>query len=226
MTVDGVHVHPDIRTRLGDDCLREICGALWARDCQSCGRPFAGEAPSLCVGDLDGYAGEAAYVTLHHRNCRPSVWSPRVEVAPEISYLTQPLMLPDSFFGGGNQLRPAVLLNTSLETAGIHRTDGSWRVTRHLNRRLGLRPIADGYVVDRPVAAGSVSLRGADAVIRLGSGSWGIGTSENLLRGIRTLGGITLLVSSAYGGDLHADTEVLAIVSSPWTEAGWLPLRP
>ena len=42
-----------------DDCLTELCADLWARDCQSCGRPFQGEMPALCVTDLSGYAGDA-----------------------------------------------------------------------------------------------------------------------------------------------------------------------
>jgi hypothetical protein len=219
-------VHPDVRTRLGDDCLQELCAELWARDCQTCGLPFDGEIPSLCVADLDGWAGNGAYVTLHHQHCRASAWTPKVEAAAAaISYLIQPLMLPDAFFGGGDLLRPAVLLNTALETAGIDRGDGGWQVTRHRNRPYGLRLITDGYVVDRPLTAGSVTLDGTEAVVRLGSRSWQIGLTPSLEDGIRTLGGITLLMTSAYGGGIRDDAEVLAIVFWPWTEAGWLPLR-
>ena len=234
MGVSALEVSSDIRTRLGDDCLQEVCDDLWARDCQTCGRPLGLATPALCLGDLGGYEGVAAYVSLHHATCRSSRWSPRPEVADAaISFITQCFLMPDEWFGVApkeadrfDMPRPTFVINPSLETTAVNRDGtGAWHVSRNLHRHLGVRGPDDGYMHGRAIAAGYVTLSNPGLVAHLGDNSWSTDITPSFLDSVRAYGGVTLMLTSAFGGGLRDDTDVLRILASPGLEMGWLGLR-
>ena len=89
-------VQCDQKTRdiLGDGGIAEVVGNLWARDCQTCGRPLGTVTPALCVDDASTYAT----ASLHHQGCRPATWNddPVIYAAAgaNLSWTSLSFMLP------------------------------------------------------------------------------------------------------------------------------------
>ncbi|MBU2666934.1 hypothetical protein KOI35_25815 [Actinoplanes bogorensis] len=233
MTLNGVLVDSAIRARLGDGCLDELCAYLWAEDCQTCTRPFGDERPSLSFVGVHGYADSAAMASLHHERCRGSDWATDYPAdSASVSFVVQPLLLPDEMLGGSDETtrrhgvgRPAMLVNPGMETAPIAREDGEWHVRHGQHRYLGMRGFTDGYVAGRPVTAGRVVLSHGDVIAHLGSSSWSCRATDTHGDAVRRYGGVTLLLTHAFGGGLRDEWDLLRILPSPDLEAGWLALR-
>jgi hypothetical protein len=232
--LEAISVHPNIRSRLGDACLEELCEDLWALDCQTCGLPFGGATPALNICDLPGYTDTAAYVSLHHQGCRSSQWSAQIPADNAVtSFLTQCVFLPDEWFGGSPDVhaghefaRPTLLVNPSVETAGIECDDaGHWHVFRDGHHHLGMRRPLQGYVPGRAVAGGYATLSRHDLVAHLGSSQWPTDVTADFASEMSAYGGVTLMLTPAFGGLITDQADVVKIIVSPGTVAGWLALR-
>ena len=66
MALAEVLVDTTTQEKLGNDGLEEVCGCLWAVDCQTCGKPLGAEPPALWIDD----GGEYIEASLHHARCR------------------------------------------------------------------------------------------------------------------------------------------------------------
>lgn len=121
--------------------LGEVCGWLWPKDCQTCGRAIGGQRPALCVDNQGAYA----YASLHHSGCRHADWSESggigVGGGVNLSWTSRawpglPLVL-----GDGNEVevdpRPFVLVNPGLEMVFLKpsRTAGSRSFPRRSARQ-------------------------------------------------------------------------------------------
>ncbi len=122
------HVQCDQRTRdiLGDEGIAEVTANLWAKDCQSCGRPLGSEPPALCIDDASTYAT----ASLHHPRCRSASWNDDsliyVVGGANLSWTTLSFMLP-AMTGRKADSRPVMLLNPGLEMIFLEPGQGTWR---------------------------------------------------------------------------------------------------
>jgi hypothetical protein len=114
------------RDKLGKDGLAEVRARLWARDCQTCGRPLGKETPSLCIDD----AGDWAAASLHHPDCRTAIWNDSTVLSapgnPHLSWTSVSFTFP-ARRGGEADPRPSVLVNPGLEMIFLEPRRGTWR---------------------------------------------------------------------------------------------------
>ena len=154
------------RKRLGP-ALGEVCGWLWPKDCQTCGKPLTGQ-PTLCVDDFDAFAMAA----LHHRGCRAAVWNEsghmRVGYGANTSWSSQAWSgFPLVRAGAGPDPRPFLLVNPGLEMVFLKHSDDGWEpeIAKSFPAA-GLQPVGQ-VEIDRPVKGAAASLSGGAVTVRL-----------------------------------------------------------
>jgi hypothetical protein len=76
MRSSDVAASKGVKTRLGAT-LGEVCGWLWPKDCQTCGRALADQQPALCADNH----GAFAIASLHHPECRGAEWNDSASIA-------------------------------------------------------------------------------------------------------------------------------------------------
>jgi hypothetical protein len=121
MVLRKVTVDPVIRSHFGDSVLADLRASMWAKDCQTCGRPFGRfDTPALAVQSTP----LMARAMVHHKRCRPAPWQ---ELSGEI-----PVHTPHLSWRAGSPLypesTPIFLANPSLESAVLVRQPDGWRV--------------------------------------------------------------------------------------------------
>jgi hypothetical protein len=158
------------RKRLGP-ALGEVCGWLWAGDCQTCGKTLTGP-PALCVDDYDAFAA----ASLHHPRCRAATWSgperTGTSQADNLSWTSRTWANFPLFRGEARDPRPFLLVNPSLEMVFLTRTDEGWQP--EIGKPFpaaGLQPVGS-VEVDRPVPGLTASVADEAVTVRFLRPPW------------------------------------------------------
>lgn len=221
-------VNRTIKDQIGVRGLRELGAHLWPVDCQTCGRPFDGEVPTLVVVNVT----VIALASLHHAGCRAPEWQEGVVLrnhGDHLSYRTLTSLLPTEVNGAPDPL-PLMLVNPSLEQVGLHPTDSGWSVATmmHYREQCGLTgisardPVPDAHAWMRPDGILTVTLERTHE-------SWEFDTSAppGLREKILQRSGVGIGVTTAYIPTEHFTTvaDFMRAMQSGQMALGWIALH-
>lgn len=230
MTLPSMAVHPDIKTKLGDQVLADVARNLWPQDCQSCNKPLGTQPPSLCI-DVDP---SVTMATLHHTTCQTSSWNDLYFRAS--SNLSWRSRMIDWALGGTDDqpdIWPTFLVNPHLEAVRLRQDDaGAWQVaTMDYGRELGLATAGPDFIIDRPVRAHdghtpTARLRGSTVEVHLSPFEHWAGTFEKLYTTrVRERGGVMLAYTTAiHPQQLTSYQEFIQPVARREVAFGFIPL--
>lgn len=230
MRASDVAVSAGTRKRLGP-ALGEVCGWLWAKDCQTCGQPLTGQ-PALCIDDF----GAFATASLHHPRCRRAGWNDSGHVnasrSAGVSWTCRAwASLPFTYETGEQAPRPFFMVNPGLELVFLAPSDDGWHP--ELPKAFpaaGLRPPGGDVEFGRPVRGLSASLASRSVKVRQTGPpgeAYATQVDDDFTRRAREAGGlmfgVTHLVNPAEpvtGDQLHGLMLTGAVL------IGWVALRP
>lgn len=212
---------------LGRDGLRDLAAHLWPKDCQTCGWELGTEPPALVVQDFMVFMAAG----LHHQRCRAPSWRDNTTLTSQalLSYDVTAFEVP---FRRGEKdptvdLRPFFLVNPSLEQVMISETADGWRVnTVEMWQRAGLHTPGPGFVIDKPVPDFTADLVDGTLSVTVDTVGqrWELPVNAGFQRAVRTLGGVTLAVSTAAVPSQLDAGQVAALLLSGEAALGWVAL--
>ena len=215
---------------LSEEGIAEVTNNLWARDCQTCGRPLGSQPPSLCIDN----AGQYGTASLHHQRCRPASWNDGPVIyatgGANLSWTSLSFMLP-SRTGRKADPYPAMLLNPGLEMIFLEPLHGTWRPGYAAQfTSLGMVPPGPKLRLHRPLRGLSAWL--ADDLISVTVETppepiYEATATREVVARARELQGVLLMVTHALDpADLYAAPDaawekILKLMQSGQVICGW-----
>ncbi|WP_446033604.1 tetratricopeptide repeat protein [Streptomyces olivaceus] len=212
---------------LGEQELRVLMRCLWAGDCLDCGYSLKGGVPALHVDDQYNRADAKIF---HFGVCRYPTWNDSAHVSivkdSSFTWISCSGAVPVQ---GGEGVMPALIVNPALEYATLMLDGDSWTATGLCGPRTSMaeafevRPLWQGLPAASSrsrvyMGPGEISIPGI-------TGVWSAPAADLLIDGVKRLGGILLVVTSALGPDDVASMETINRVLQSWdTMISWVPL--
>lgn len=231
MAVTKLVVDTAIPERLGQDCMNELAGALFAVDCQTCGKPLGTEPPALCLDDMMVFVAAG----LHHPACRRSGWSQGIGLnmnAEHLSWVATILLVPFGTSEDNLDMRPMMLVNPGLEQVYLKQDEqsGTWRVAPHNQfPAAGLVPLGQQFIIDRPIPGAIARLLPGSIAVTMQnplSQTFEAPADRASLDRARELGGVIIAVTNfVHPNQIRTGDDLGRLFSSGRLLLGWVGLH-